>query len=97
MGKRRRFSREYKLEAVRMLDDTHGSLAQVSRDLGVSADSLRRWRREISEVGPVAYSDPNKPSSKDDEIRRLRRELLRAEQERDILKKAVAIFSGRQS
>ncbi len=97
MGKRRRFSREYKLEAVRMLDDTRGSLAQVSRDLGVSADSLRRWRREILEVGPVAYSDPNKPSSKDDEIRRLRRELLRAEQERDILKKAVAIFSGRQS
>lgn len=44
MGNRRRFSREYKLKAVRMLDGTRGNLAQVSRDLGVSVDSLRRWR-----------------------------------------------------
>ncbi len=97
MGKRRRFSREYKLEAVRMLDGSRGNLAEVSQDLGVSTDSLRRWKREISEVGPTAFSDPSNPSSKEDEIRRLRRELKIAEQERDILKKAIAVFSGRQS
>lgn len=84
---RRRFSEEFKREAVRLAYGTERSIAEVARELDVRAELIRRWRvhfeREASggsEGGP-------------EEVKRLRRELRRVRQERDILKKALAIFS----
>lgn len=84
--KRRRFSEEFKREAVRRAFEEGRAVAEVARELDVRADMLRRWRRQFSDAGP-------KPSAAQQEVRRLRRELSRVCEERDILKKALAIFS----
>ena len=96
MGKRRRFSREFKLEAVRLMAEGRDSLAQMSRDLDVRADVLRRWRKEYSSEGAGAFPGHGKLAPAEDEVRQLRRELARVREERDILKKALAICSDRR-
>jgi transposase-like protein len=89
--KRRRYSLEFKAEAVRLVRDTNESVSQIARDLGVSEPSLRGW---VAEAQP----QPQPPLTDDErsELIRLRRELRRVEMERDILKKATAFFA-RQS
>ncbi len=96
MGNRRRFSREFKIEAVRMITESGHSLAQVGRDLDVRPDMLRRWRKKLAVEGDGAFPGGGKLPPADEEVQRLRRELSQVREERDILKKAVAIFSGRR-
>lgn len=86
--KRRRFSEEFKREAVRLAYESGQTVSQVARDLDVRTDMLRRWRHRFSGDDPQA-------SESEQEVRRLRRELARTQEERDILKKALAIFSER--
>ncbi len=88
---RRRFSEEFKREAVRLAYGTDRSLAEVARELDVGAEQIRRWRKRFDHqesLGPE--EDPAQ------ELTRVRRELGRVKQERDILKKALAIFSEGQ-
>jgi transposase len=89
--KYRRFSREFKAEAVRLVTTTDEPLARIARDLGVTPQSLRQWVE-------AARPQPATPVTEDErsELIRLRRELRRVETERDILKKATAFFA-RQS
>lgn len=87
--KRRRFSEEFKREAVRLAFESGRRVSDVSRELDVRPDMLRRWRRQLAEGG-------TEPSEGELEVRRLRRELGRVREERDILQKALAIFSDRQ-
>ncbi|MEO2032110.1 MAG: transposase [Planctomycetaceae bacterium] len=84
---RRTFTKEFKQEAVQMLIDGH-SASSVSKNLGLNnTNLLYRWKAvQIDQLGPVA-------EALDDEVRQLRDELLRTKRERDILKKALAIFS----
>ena len=96
MVERRRFSREFKIEAVRMITEGGYSLAQVGRDLEVRPDMLRRWRKKLLEDSEGAFPGSGRLPAADDEVRRLRRELSQVREERDILKKAVAIFSDRR-
>ncbi len=96
MAGRRKFSREFKVEAVRMIRDGGLSLAEVARDLEIRPDMLRRWKRQVGEAGPGAFPGSGRLAPDDEEARRLRRELQRVREERDILKKALAIFSDRQ-
>ena len=86
--KRRRFSEEFKREAVRQAYEGGQPVSQVARELGIRPDMLRRWRQKFSDAAP-------EPSASELEVRRLRRELVRTQEERDILKKALAIFSER--
>jgi len=83
---RRSFSREYKLEAVRAVERS-GSVARTARDLGINADLIRRWKRELVGDGPRPF--PGNGSPRDEELARLRRENRRLQQENEILKKAV--------
>jgi len=87
---RRTFTKEFKREAVQMILDGH-SASSVSKNLGLGNTNLiYRWRAElIDESGPVA-------ESLDAEVRQLREELQRTRRERDILKKALAIFSQQE-
>ena len=89
---RRRFTAEFKAEAVRLLATSGKSVAQISRELGVNEQSLYRWKRQATS------SDGNgvEPGhfGQQEEIRRLRRELDRVTEERDILKKATAFFAS---
>ena len=89
MGKkRRRFDQAFKESAVRMaLKGGHG-FAQVAEDLGVRPDMIRRWAKQFESEGAKAF--PGEGKARDEEMARLRRELRRVTEERDIMKKAVA-------
>jgi transposase len=89
-------SREFKLEAVRLSENSEKSVAQIARELGISDGVLYRWRRQLREQPEQAFPGKGHQSELEDENRRLRRELERVQQERDILKKVVAIFSHGQ-
>ncbi len=89
---RRKFSREFKLEAVRLATSGDRTVAQVARQLGIRADLLHKWERQTRLKGD-AFPGNGKLSAQDDEIRRLRRELALVREERDILKKATAFFA----
>ena len=94
--KRRRFAREFKVEAVRLLGSSGASIRQVARDLGVDEGSLRHWRRQLGDGDLESLSSRGKAREllKDEELERLRKEVTRLRQERDILKKAVAYFAN---
>ncbi len=89
--KRRSFSKEFKLEAVRLVIEVGDSIARVSRDLGIRSALLGRWKQEYEEDQGNAF--PGKGQLKPgDELQQLRRENARLRMERDILKKAAVIF-----
>ena len=97
MGSRRRsFSREFKLEAVRMVTEGGHSLAQVARDLDIRPDMLRRWRRQSEQDPEQAFPGVGQRKSREEEMWQLRRKLERVTTERDILKKALGIVSDRR-
>ncbi len=89
MGKRREFTNEFKLEAVRLVERGESSAAQVARDLGVCESVLGRW---VKQFGRQSNGTRVTPDEHEEWIR-LRRENRRLTLERDILKKAVGIFS----
>lgn len=89
MRKRREFTNEFKLEAVRLAEEGKVPVAQVARELDLHETVLRRW---MSHFGKRADGTRLTPDERE-ELIRLRREVKRVTQERDILKKAVGIFS----
>jgi transposase len=91
---RRTFTREFKEEAVRMVTERGHHLSQVARDLGLDPKLIRRWRAALEQEGPQAFPGKGHQKPEEEELRRLRREIARLEEEREILKKALAIFSG---
>lgn len=90
--KRKVYSREFKQEAVRLASQGSHSVAAVARDLGVDANSLRKWKLEEEQHGQQAF--PGKGKSHDQELAQLRREVALLRQERDILKKAMGYFAS---
>ena len=91
MSKRRKYSREYKIEAVRLVEQSDISLAQVARNLGINANMLGRWRKQFSEHDKEAF--PGQGTARDQELARLKRELKQVKQERDFLREAAAYFA----
>lgn len=91
--KRRRFSQEFKVEAVRMIIDGGSSIAALARDLGVSANGLRRWKKQYEADAQEVFPGNGRVHSRDEELRRLQREVVVLRQERDILKKATVFFA----
>jgi len=95
---RKQYTREFKQEAVRLVTDGGLSLAQAARDLGINDNMLSRWKKELEQAeqkGQWAFPGQGRPQ--DEELARLRRENEVLRRERDILKKAVSIFSQHQS
>ncbi len=95
-GTRRKFSREFKLEAVRMVTEGGYSANQVARDLDIRPDMLRRWRRQFEEDPEQAFPGVGQRKAREEEVWQLRRQLERVTAERDILKKALGIVSDRR-
>lgn len=91
-GTRRQFTREFKLEALRMVTDGGRSLSAVARELGIRPDMLRSWRRQLG-AARAAPEATGAVTSQDEEVRRLRREVERLTQERDFLKRATVFFA----
>jgi transposase len=92
---RRRFDKAFKADAVRMVLDGKRASTELARELGIDRSVLNRWIRELTEAGDGAFPGHGKLSPQDEEIRRLKRELERVTEERDILKKAMGVFSHR--
>ena len=80
---------------MRLITERGCSGAQAARDLDVRPDMLRRWRKKVRHEGSGAFPGAGTMRPRDAELQRLRRDLSRVREERDILKKAVAIFSDR--
>ena len=88
---RRIYSIEFKLKAVE-LSNQRGSLISVANELNVSSDNIKRWKKEFNQGKLTGKTIPVK-SKEEEELIRLRKELADVKMERDILKKAVGIFS----
>lgn len=89
----RTFTKEFKLEAVQLVQKSGKSQVQVARDLGIADSTLHHWCKEFAEQGSTAFPGSGHQTVPEEEVRRLKRELEVTRQERDILKKALAIFS----
>ena len=90
---RRTFSREYKLEAIKLVRDRGVTIAQASRDLGVHENVLRKWVKDWEADKKDAFPGQGQMKPEQQELERLRREVAKLKAERDILKKAAAYFA----
>ena len=90
---RRLFGREFKLEAVRLVNERGVTVAQASRDLDVGENVLRRWVKEFTSDPRRAFPGQGQMKPEQLEIDRLRREVTKLKAERDILRKAAASFA----
>jgi len=94
MAKRHKtYTREFKVEAVRLVKSSGKPMSQVARDLGVSDSALSRWCQQLAQQGEQAFPGSGHQTAQEEEIRRLKRELEVTRQERDILKKVISIYS----
>jgi len=91
MPKRRRYTKQFKEEALRLVSQEGVSLTQVAQDLGINAGMLRRWRDDLESRGPNAFHGQG--YAHDEEVAKLKRELGRVKRERDFLKDAAAYFA----
>jgi transposase len=92
--RRRQYSREFKREAVELLETSGKSASQLERELGIGKGNLGRWKRKFAENGDDAFPGQGRLTPDQERLRKLERENEILRQERDILKKAVAIFSS---
>ena len=90
---RRKFTQEFKLEAVRLIRDRGVSFTQASDDLGVHVSQLRSWVKKFAEDPQHAFPGHGQMKPEQLEIARLKREVIKLKAERDILKKAAAYFA----
>lgn len=98
MSKRTKaYSREFKLEAVRLSQDSDRTVTEVAQELGISKSSLFRWRKELADDPEQAFPGRGQLKAHDAEMARLRKELREVQMENEILKKATAIFARKKS
>jgi transposase len=93
MKKRKKYTAEFKREAVRLSETSGKTQAQIERDLGLWKGCISSWKRELERKGEQAFPGQGRLTGDAERIRELERENEILRQERDILKKAMAIFS----
>ena len=91
--RRKEYSKEFKVEAVRLVTEQGYTYTEAGRNLGVHPSLLRRWKDQIALEGKVAFPGKGKMSPEQEEIRQLRKEVKELRMEREILKKATAFFA----
>ena len=87
------FSKEFKLEAVRLLDKQEKDASQLARELGVRRNQLYKWKKEIESHGNEAFPGKGRRPDKENETASLKAKIKRLEQENEILKKAAVYFA----
>ena len=97
VSRRRRFTREFKIETVKLVTDGDNSVAQIAVDMGIHPNTLYKWARQYSDKPQESFPGSGHMTSDVEMIRQLKRENERLKMERDILKKAMAIFSKDQN
>jgi transposase len=91
--KRRKYAEDFKREAVRLLETSGKSGREIEEDLGIGRGQIYRWRKGLSQESGNIRAFPGTGKPRDEELARLKRELAIVREERDILRKALAIFS----
>ena len=94
MSKRRTYTSEFKVEAVRLVTEDGCGIRQAAESLGVSQNALRTWKKQLVNEADAAFPGKGKVSSHYEQVRRLQEENRRLRMERDILKKATAFFAN---
>jgi transposase len=87
------YTRQFKQEAVELLETSGRSAVQIERELGIGKGCLGRWRQQLAAEGEQAFPGHGRLPADQERLRQLERENEILRQERDILKKAIAIFS----
>lgn len=87
------YSREFKQQAVQLVEMSEKSKTQIARDLGISDSALSKWCKEFGEQGEEAFPGKGHQTALEEENKRLKRENEILRQEREILKKAMSIFA----
>jgi transposase len=93
MGQRQRFTKEFKLEAVQLLKQSGRPAAEIARELGIPRNRLYKWAAQLEGHGDASFPGSGRQPAPAEELSRLRREVVRLTEERDILKKAAAYFA----
>jgi len=95
MGKsqRKKYTKEFKLEAIRLVEEEGYSMCEAARNLGVTSGMISRWRQTHVKKGEDAFPGNGNALGMEEELRRLREENRRLKMEREILKKATAFFA----
>ncbi len=93
MGKRTTYTKEFKLEAVRLLKTANRPAAEVARELGIKRNQLYKWKEALEAKGEAAFPGSGKHTETSKELARLRRENARLKEEMEILKKAAIYFA----
>ncbi len=89
---RKKYSKEFKLEAVKLAENV--GVARAAKDLGVGDSLMYRWREQAKTEGTDAFRGNGRLTERDEELRRLRQEVKTLKQEREILKKATSFFAS---
>ena len=90
------YTKEFKQEAVKLVETSNKTKSEIARDLGISDSALSKWCKELGEHGEQAFPGKDHQNPLEEEIKQLKRENEVLRQERDILKKAVRIFAQPQ-
>ena len=93
MEKRKNYTKEFKLDCVKHVQNSDKSKSEIARNLGIGTSTLCKW---VNEFNDDFKTFPGKGNPRDEEVFRLKKELREVKEERDILKKAMAIFSKEQ-
>jgi len=91
MTNRRSYDRQFKIDAVKLLKESGKTATVIADNLGIKSDQLSRWKKEYADESKKAFSGKGNP--RDEELARMKKENADLRMERDILKKAMAIFS----
>ena len=91
---RRSYTREFKVEAVKLVTQKGYSVAEAARSLDISETLLCSWKQSFAKVGDQAFPGQGNRPPLEEEVRRLQAENKRLQMERDILKKATAFFAA---
>ena len=94
MKSRKKYSKEFKLDAISLVLEQNYSRAEAARNLGINAHMLGRWVKEYQAEEGQSFRGNGKLTSEQEEIRKLKAQVKRLEMERDILKKATAFFAA---
>ena len=90
--KRKQFSKQFKVDAVKLVTEQGYKVSEAARNLGIHHSSLRRWKRQFKTNGNQAFPGKGHMTPEKEELYRLRKENKRLRMEREILKKATAFF-----
>ena len=90
---RRKYEKDFKLNAVKLSYSSGKKVRDLEKDLGIGPGCIAHWRKEFQSSGEVAFPGKGNVKEENKELFNLRKELATVKQERDILKKAISIFS----